>query len=124
MKHSHIFVLPSFYEGLPLVVLEGLASGCRIVATNLPGINEILGNIQADFISLVKTPRLLFVDQPYSEDENVFEQNLAHALQTQISAAYQRPQIDLSSIRGKIASFSWTGIFKKVQDVYYRVMGI
>ena len=42
-RHSHILVLPSFYEGLPLVILEGLASGCRIVATDLPGNKEILG---------------------------------------------------------------------------------
>ena len=62
-------ILPSFYEGLPLVILEGLASGCRIVATDLPGTKEVLGNSDADFITLVKTPRLRFTDQPYREVE-------------------------------------------------------
>jgi len=122
MKQSHIFVLPSFYEGLPLVVLEGLASGCRIVATDLLGVNEILADVQADFISLVNTPRLHFMDQPYEEDESVFVRNLAHELQKQIYAAYRHPQIDLSPIQCKIDSFSWTGIFKKVQDVYFRAI--
>lgn len=122
MKQSHILVLPSFYEGLPLVVLEGLVSGCRIIATELPVIREILGDVQADFINLVKTPRLRFLDQPCYEDENVFEQNLAQALQTQIYAACQRPEIDLSLIQDKIASWTWAGIFKKVQDVYFRVI--
>jgi hypothetical protein len=81
-----------------------------------------LGGVQVDFIHLVKTPRLRFQDQPYSEDENMFEENLAHALQTQIYAAYRRPEIDLSPIQDKIASYSWTGAFRKVQDIYFRVM--
>jgi glycosyltransferase involved in cell wall biosynthesis len=118
MKQSHILILPSFYEALGLVVLEGLATGCRIVATDLPGVNEILGDIQTDFINLVRAPRLRFLDQPYCEDENVFEKNMAHALQTQIFAACQCPEIDLSPIQDKIAHWTWTAIFKNVQDVY------
>lgn len=121
MKQSHILVLPSFYEGLPLVLLEGLASGCRIVATDLPGISEILGGIHADFISLVKTPRL-DIDVPYHEDEDLFEKKLAHALKTQISASYQNPCIDISLIRDKIASYSWAGVFNKVQNIYFNVL--
>lgn len=121
MKQSHIFVLPSFYEGLPLVLLEGLASGCRIVAADLPGINEIFGGIQADFISLVKTPRLN-IDVPYNEDEALFEKNLAYALKTQISASYKNPGIDISLIRDKIAPYSWTDVFNKVQKIYYNVL--
>jgi glycosyltransferase involved in cell wall biosynthesis len=118
MRHSHILVLPSFYEGLPLVILEGLASGCRIVATDLPGTKEVLGNSDTDFITLVKTPRLRFTDQPYREDENSFEQNLKNAIQQQIYAASKCPQIDLSPIQDKIDSFTWTGIFKKVREAY------
>jgi glycosyltransferase involved in cell wall biosynthesis len=122
MKQSHILVLPSFYEGLGLVVLEGLASGCRIIATDLPGVREMLGDVRVDFVNLVEAPRLRFLDQPYYEDESVFEHHLAYALQTQIHAAYQRPTIDILPLHDKIASYSWTGIFKKVQDVYSRVM--
>lgn len=118
MRRAHIFILPSFYEGLPLVVLEGLAGGCRIVATDLPGTREILGNTDADFVTLVKTPRLRFIDQPYREDEYAFEQNLKKALQQQIDAAAGGAQIDLSPIQDKIDDYTWTGIFRKVQDAY------
>lgn len=121
MKRAHLFVLPSFYEGLPLVLLEGLASGCRIVATDLPGISEILGGIQTDFISLVKTPRL-DIDVPYNEDEDLFEKNLAYALKTQFSASLKNPVIDISVIRDKIASYSWAGVFNKVEKIYFEVL--
>ena len=39
---SHVFVLPSFFEGLPLVTVEALASGCRAVVTELPGVRPWL----------------------------------------------------------------------------------
>jgi len=122
MRRSHIFVLPSFFEGLPLVVLEALASGCRVVATNLPGIEEMIGNSKLNFISLVKTPRLRFIDQPYQEDEVLFEQELQEALQNQIDAAYEFKQFDISQIKDKLNSYTWTGIFNKVKEAYLKCL--
>lgn len=118
MRQSHILILPSFYEGLPLVILEALASGCRIVATDLPGTKEILGNCDTDFITLVRTPRLRHIDQPYRQDESAFEQNLKKAIQHQIEAASKCAQIDLSPIQDKLDAYTWTGIFKKVRKAY------
>lgn len=118
MRQSHILVLPSFFEGLPLVILEGLASGCRVVATDLPGTNELVGDAEAEFISLVKTPRLRFIDQPYQEDESEFEQNLQTSLQKQINAAYHGEPVDMSSIRDRLDSYTWAGVFKKANQAY------
>jgi glycosyltransferase involved in cell wall biosynthesis len=122
MRKSHVLVLPSFYEGLPLVILEGLASGCRIVATDLPGIKELIGDTQTDFIKIVKTPRLHLIDQPYQEDEYQFEQDLREAIVKQINAAHNCEKIDLSPIQGRIDSYTWAGIFKKVQEVYVKCL--
>lgn len=122
MRRSHILVLPSFFEGLPLVILEGLASGCRIVATDLPGTNEVIGNSDAEFITLVKVPRLRFIDQPFQEDESVFEQNLQESIQQQINAAYHCGQIDLSLIQDRLDSYTWTGVFKKVRKAYLKCL--
>jgi glycosyltransferase involved in cell wall biosynthesis len=118
VRRAHVLVLPSFFEGLPLVILEGLASGCRIVATDLPGTRDILGNSEADFINLVSTPRLHFTDQPYREDEHSFEQNLKKAIQQQINAAARCTQFDLSPIQDKLDAYTWTGVFKKVREAY------
>jgi hypothetical protein len=100
--------------------LEGLASGCRIVATDLPGTKEILGNSDTAFITLVRTPRLRLIDQPYPEDECKFEHHLKEAIQQQIMAASKCAQIDLSPIQDKLDAYTWTGIFKKVKTVYLR----
>lgn len=121
-KQAHIFVLPSLFEGLPLVVLEALASGCRVIATDLPGVMEVVGDVKADVITLVQTPRLRNMDQPYPEDLAAFEQNLARALEIQITEATKRPRIDISPIEDTLAAFTWQGIFARVQKVYFKVL--
>lgn len=45
MKRANCFVLSSKHEGLPTVLIESMACGCPIVATNCPsGSDEILDN--------------------------------------------------------------------------------
>lgn len=42
MMASDVMVLPSYTEGFPNVILEGMASGCAIVATDVGAIPQIL----------------------------------------------------------------------------------
>ncbi len=69
MKRAHIQVLPSFFEGLPLVLFEGLASGCRIITTELSGFREIFGKARNDTVRLIPLPPLETIDRPYRKDE-------------------------------------------------------
>lgn len=118
-KQAHIFILPSLFEGLPLVVLEALASGSRVISTNLPGVMEVLGDEKTDYISLVNTPRLRNMDQPYPEDLPAFVQNLSTSINIQIARAIEHPQIDLSHVMDKLAAYTWQGVFNRIQDVYF-----
>lgn len=41
---SDLVVMPSYYEGLGLAILEAMSTGIPVVATNVPGIDEIIVN--------------------------------------------------------------------------------
>jgi glycosyltransferase involved in cell wall biosynthesis len=43
-SNSDVFVLPSYAEGMPIVIMEALAKGCAIVSTNVGAIPEVIGN--------------------------------------------------------------------------------
>lgn len=42
LQASSVFVIPSLYEGLPLVLLEAMASGKAVIGTNINGVRELI----------------------------------------------------------------------------------
>jgi len=121
LRRAHLFVLPSFFEGLPLVLLEALACGCRLVATALPGVAEVLSGLAAGFVSLVDLPRLEGVDVPLAQDEPLFIDQLEKAMAGQIRAAARRPDIDLMPARSLLQAATWPEVFERVAAVYRRL---
>jgi len=92
-----VFVLPSFLEGYPTVVLEAKAAGKAIIASNIPGIPEIIengktgllvspseiGEIKEAIFTLYKDPRLTrelshnaLNDAPRHDENKIFQQLL------------------------------------------------
>ena len=43
-EFADILILPSYHEGLPLVIMEALGAGCSIISTKVGAIPEVLGN--------------------------------------------------------------------------------
>jgi glycosyltransferase involved in cell wall biosynthesis len=44
LENIDLLVLPSLWEGLPTIVLESMAAGTPIIATDIPGTNELIEN--------------------------------------------------------------------------------
>ncbi len=109
-RDSNVFVLPSFFEGLPLVVIEALACGCKAVVTDLPGIRPwISTNIPAAPVWFVEPPRMESVDEPVADDLPAFEQRLAKA----IDAAAAAPAPSATNFAG-IERVTWAGLAEKL----------
>ena len=44
MHSADILVIPSLWEGFGLIAAEGMACGIPIVASNVPGLSEVIGD--------------------------------------------------------------------------------
>jgi glycosyltransferase involved in cell wall biosynthesis len=121
-RHSHLLILPSFYEGLALVLLEALACDCRLVSTNFPGLEEVLGELPQTYCRLVDLPRLKSLDTPFPEDEASFEIRLGAAIRDQIKAVQQEPKMDPDLLTPILEEYSWTRVFQRVEQVYFQAL--
>ena len=115
-RNCTVCVLPSFYEGLPLVLVEALAGGCRLVATRLPGVEAALAPRFGDSLELVELPRLETVDRPHPDDLPAF----VDRIETAIGNALDKPPLGnpARTMSGALAHFSWGAVFTRVEAVW------
>ena len=59
MRAFDVFVLPSIYEGLPFALLEAMALGLPIVATDIIGVRDVLGQEAAGWLTTPQNPEAL-----------------------------------------------------------------
>lgn len=71
---SDVFVLPSFFEGLPLVNIEAMACGCKVVCSDIRGIKEWYDeNVPGHNILFVPLPKMNNTDEPLKSELPQFE---------------------------------------------------
>ncbi len=96
-KTAICFVYPSLYEGFGLPILEAMAYGCPVIASNLSSLPEVAGNAA-------------ILINPYAIDE------IADALQKILSDENLR-----QNLRGKglqqVQKFSWTNAAKQILEI-------
>ena len=86
-RSSEVFVLPSFFEGLPLVSIEAIACGCKVVMTELPGVRPWMEAVLPGApIVWVEPPVMVDVDTPDPAALPAFEGRLARAIERALAS--------------------------------------
>lgn len=120
MQSSHLFVLPSLFEGLPLVVLEALGCGCPVVATDLPGCREIKAQLPGSGLNLIPTPMVIDTATTRLDNEDRFIDNLIGGLTPFLDGSSPAKTPD-SSI-SELDYFSWNSVYRRVQNIWLEML--
>jgi phosphatidylinositol alpha-mannosyltransferase len=99
-KSADICVFPSRHEGFGIVILEAMASGIPIIASNIPSFQEIISN---------------------GKDGRLFKSEDADALSKEIIALHHDPHLRKELSRNaleKVANYSWEKISDKYISLY------
>ena len=111
MNRCDVFVLPSFYEGLPLVLIEAMACGMKTVCTDLPGIQPWLAQALPDSGAVfVEPPSFCGADEPVQEELPAFEQRLAAAMEA--AALSKLPDQE------QVSQLSWEALCRKLLSIF------
>lgn len=112
MRRCSVFVLPSYYEGLPLVLVEAAACGCRLIATALPGVVEQLAPHVGPILETVALPPMATIDTPVETACEDFVDRLVSAMN---SALTRRP---VEAPEQLVAPFRWDSIFTQIEKLW------
>ncbi|MCP1101306.1 glycosyltransferase involved in cell wall biosynthesis [Aequitasia blattaphilus] len=106
-NESDLFVLPSYSEGIPLVLIEALACGLKVVITDLPGIKEwIRRRLPEANIQFVPLPGMKYADEPVAEELRSFQRGIAQGIEAGISGD-NNYKLDVSAL-------SWDGVSERI----------
>lgn len=116
LRTAALCVLPSFYEGVPLVLVEALACGCRLVATGLKGVESELRPHLGAAMDLIPLPLLVGIDRIDPSAEAGFVRSLKAVL----IKALGEPPLDVAepAFAEALRPFSWNAVFERVEAVW------
>ncbi len=100
MNQADIFVLPSLSEGFPVVLLEAMATGLPIIATNVRGIPDIVENGVNGYLVNIKNPS-----------------EIADRIIMLIQDNIMRKEISVNN-RVKAELFAWDKVAKMIEEEY------
>ena len=116
MREKDIFILPSYFEGLGLIAVEALGSGLRVVATEIEGLIEFLGNKinNSDIIEYIAMPTIYDTDKAVEEEKPAFIERIVEALELMIKRTRKQREIP-KELMEEIERHSWK---KKIETIH------
>ncbi len=106
LNRADVFVLASYYEGLPLVLAEAMACGARAVCTDLPGVAAWMNaHIPGNGIRFVEAPKMVTTDEPETASLPDFERRIGEA----IKAVFEDAQAG-EPFAPDLSKVSWDGV--------------
>lgn len=123
LQVSTLFVLPSLFEGLPLTMLEALASGCPAVVSALPTIESWVPRAwrERGFVDLVPALATTNADEPVAGDVGRFVADLAAAIARRLAAPLD--EAARHSLSSEMKPHSWPAVFDRYETIYREVAG-
>jgi len=85
---SDIFVLPSYTEGLPLVILEAMHSARPIVTTNLPGLKGVINHGQEGVVVEMGSPKAVAKGRKLLFDDTAAAVSLGRAARARAKSEF------------------------------------
>ena len=116
MRHKDVFILPSYFEGLGLIAVEALGSGLRVVATEIEGLIEFLGDKinNSEIIEYIEMPTIYDTDKAVEEEKPVFVKRIVGALELMIERTRDNREIPADLLE-EVEHHSWK---KKIEIIY------
>lgn len=100
-----LFVLPSLWEGLPTVILEAMASGVPVVATNIPGTRELIWPGQTGWLAQPQDPS-----------------DLANCILEALSSPATRAAVAQTALQELVPKFSLQYIADEYERLYWELV--
>ena len=116
MRQKDIFILPSYFEGLGLIAVEALGSGLRVVATEIEGLIEFLGDKidNSDIIEYIAMPTIYDTDKAVEEEKPAFIERIVATLELMIERTRKERKLPQELLE-EVERHSWK---KKIETIY------
>ncbi|MBI4288687.1 MAG: glycosyltransferase family 4 protein, partial [Chloroflexi bacterium] len=101
---TDVFALPSFIEGLPIVVMEAMAYGKGIVATDIPGNCDAIQDGANGLLCTPGDPR-----------------DLAQKIDLLLASPELRAKLGARARRDALANYGWDSVLARITGVYEEV---